>query len=91
MHILHYASSLWLQCAQFSFLSFSQLNISAPELTFKYHGQWKEGSVFVFLLSQMYRSNRMERAFSFSLKINIKTKRFFGQGMSDRDIYIPAL
>ena len=30
----------WLQCAQFPFLSFSQLNISEPELIFKYHRQW---------------------------------------------------
>ena len=58
--------------------------------TVKHFGAWAdfqiswtmEGSVFVFLSSQMYRSNRMERAFSFSLKIDIKTKRFFGQGMS---------
>ena len=33
---------------QFSFLDFSQLNLSEPELIFKYHGQWKEGvSLFV--------------------------------------------
>ena len=43
---LHYGSSAWLQCAQFSFLSFSQLNISKLELIFKYHGQWKEGVSF---------------------------------------------
>ena len=37
MYIPHYASSPWLQCAQFSFLSFSQLNTSEPELIFKYN------------------------------------------------------
>ena len=46
MYILHYGSSPRLQCAQFSFLSFSQLNISKLELIFKYHGQWKEGVSF---------------------------------------------
>ena len=49
MYILHYASSPWLQCVQFLFLSFSQLNISEPELIFKYLGQWKEGVSFVCL------------------------------------------
>ena len=36
MYILHCGSSPWLQCVQFSFLSFSQLNISKLELIFKY-------------------------------------------------------
>ena len=56
MCIPHYASSPSLQCAQFSFLSFSQslLNISEPELIFKYHGQWKEGVSFVVVVFCTY-------------------------------------
>ena len=50
MYILHYASFPWSQRAQFSFLGFIQLNVSEPELIFKYHGQWKEGvSLFVHI------------------------------------------
>ena len=50
--LLHYASSSWLRCAQFSFLGFSQLNISEPELIFKNDGQWTEGvSLFVHRIS----------------------------------------
>ena len=43
IYILHYATSPWSHYTQFSFLGFSQLNLSEPELIFKYHGQWKEG------------------------------------------------
>ena len=51
MYILHYASYPWSPCAQFSFLGFSQLNISEPGLIFKYHGQWRKPLVLFFSFS----------------------------------------
>ena len=68
MYIPHCASSPWLQCAQFSFLSFPQLNISEPELIFKYHGQWKEGvSFFVHTYTYFRYEYNMIYSFSFDL------------------------
>ena len=68
VYILHYASFPWSQCAQFSFLGFSQLNISEPELIFIYHGQRKEGvSLFVHTYTHFRSYYNMIYSFSFDL------------------------